>query len=103
MQAPNNTLPAANQNPQATAPPPRPQRPAGQFLKHVSSGRVHGTIWRRPLGNNERSSTIYDISICRKYCDNQGQWRESHCFDLQDLLALRAVISIVLHYLRKRP
>jgi hypothetical protein len=76
------------------------QHSAGQLLKRISFGRIHATVWKHSFRRGQKDAIAHDISICRKYQDGDGNWRESHSFSPQDLPCLRMVISGALRFLK---
>ena len=87
---------AGNSTP-SPVPASRVRQGESVLLKRFDFGRVHGTLWQRVNGQGQKN---LDISICRRYLDGQGNWRESHSFSLQDLPCLRIIITGALRFLK---
>jgi hypothetical protein len=91
----------SNRSPQSNpAPPSQPSDAPSRPLKRISFGRIHATVWKRHFSHGQQNGVMHDISICRKYQDGSGNWRESHTFSAQDLPCIRMVISGALRFLK---
>lgn len=56
----------------------------------VRVGLITGSIWERDSENG----TFYAASFERRYRDGEGNWKSSHSYDTQDLLALSKVADL---------
>ena len=50
----------------------------------VRVGLITASIWERQTENG----VFYNVSFERRYRDGEGNWKSSHSYDTQDLLAL---------------
>ena len=95
MTGPQDTL-AMNSTP-SPVPASRVRQSESVLLKRFDFGRVHGTLWQRVNGQGQKN---LDLSICRRYLDGQGKFRESHSFSPQDLPCVRIIITAALRFLK---
>ena len=95
MTGPQDTQ-AGNSTP-SPVPVSRVRQGESVLLKRFDFGRVHGTLWQRVNGQGQKN---LDVSICRRYLDGQGNFRESHSFSPQDLPCVRIIITGALRFLK---
>ena len=47
-------------------------------------GLMYATVWQRITGEG----TFYSVSFERRYRDSEGNWKSTHSYNAEDLLAL---------------
>ena len=53
-------------------------------IAQVRVGLITASIWER----QSEQGVFYSVSFERRYRDGEGNWKSSHSYDTQDLLAL---------------
>ena len=60
------------------------QEKASPPIAKVRVGLITASIWERQTENG----VFFNVSFERRYRDGEGNWKSSHSYDTQDLLAL---------------
>ena len=65
-----------------------PQKPA----KKIRAGGVEAAIWHNTVQINGEEIPRYRVQIQRRYKDNDGNWKDTSAFNLNDLPKVEVVV-----------
>ena len=73
----------------------QPQPPEKQFR----AGAVRAAIWRNEVDQNGRTVVRHSVRLTKRYCDRDGQWKDSDTLFVNDLPRARLVLDKAFEYI----
>ena len=74
------------------------QRPARRF----KAGSVYASVWETTRERDGRTTTRYSVTICKRYRDKEGAWRNSTSFFPNDLPRVQYVAGKAFDYVNSQ-
>jgi len=64
---------------------------ANQPVKEYRAGTIRASVWEKVVQEGGQKRTRHSIQIQKRFCDEQGRWRDTDCFFPTDLPKLELV------------